>query len=144
MRLIFLLSVLMAWGVNAKAQDDRPPPNEPPQLWRASAWEQEGEIVVQIARPEYETSRKVQSGETMKWRNLKKVKLGESVRAFGVDGKQVESKVLMKTLQQPTGVVVFVRFFEPLLDPDPFYLAMIREGTIIFVVAADAISEPIP
>ena len=144
MRVFVVLSVAVACIVNAKAHDDTPPPNEPPQLWRASATEQEGEVVIQIARPEYETPRRAVSAETMKWRNLKKVTLGASVLAFGVDGKRVESKAVAKTLHQPTGVVVFVRFYEPLLEPDPFYLAMLREGTIIFVVAADAIADPIP
>ncbi len=41
-------------------------------------------------------------------------------------------------------MAVFVRFYEPLLEPDPFYLNMLREGTLVFVVAADAISDPIP
>jgi hypothetical protein len=80
----------------------------------------------------------------MKWHDLKKVTLGKSVRAFGVDGKLVESMAVLEALRQPKGAAVFVRFYESLLDPDPFYLAMLCEGTIVFVVAADAILDPIP
>lgn len=131
-------------AVSANADEDKPPPNEPPQLWRAAATEDDGNVVIQIARPMYEVPRKGVSAETMKWQNVKKVTLGESVRAFGVDGKSVEAKTVLKTLRQPKGVAVFVRFNEPLLDPDPFYLSMLREGTIVLVVAADAILDPIP
>ena len=67
-----------------------------------------------------------------------------SDHAFGVDAKRVESKAVLEALRRPQGVAVFVRFYEPLLDPDPFYLAMLREDTIVFVVAADAILDPIP
>jgi len=144
MQVMVFLSVVLLYVVSATAHEDIPPPNEPPQLWRASATEQDGSVVIQIARPKYETPRKAVSAEAMTWKNLKKVTLGESVRAFGVDGKRLESTAVLKALQQPMGVAVFVRFYEPLLDPDPFYLAMLRKGTISFVVAADAISDPIP
>lgn len=144
MQKILVFSAALVCVVSATADDDNPPPNKPPQLWRALAAEQDGTVVIQIARPEYDVPRKPVSAESMKWRDLKKVTLGKSVRAFGVDGKRVESKAVLEALRQPKGVAVFVRFYEPLLDPDPFYLAMLREGTIVFVVAADAISDPIP
>ena len=144
MKMPVVIFVALMSALSASANDDKPPPNEPPQLWRAAATEHGGNVVIQIARPKYEVPRKAVSAEAMKWHNLKKVTLGKSVRAFGVDGKRVESKAVLKALQQPKGVAVFVRFYEPLLDPDPFYLAMLREGTIVFVVAADAILDPIP
>jgi hypothetical protein len=56
----------------------------------------------------------------------------------------MKASAVLEALRQPKGVAVFVRFYEPLLDPDPFYLAMLREGTIVFVVVADAILDPIP
>ncbi len=142
MQWILVLSV--AFFVDAGTDDDKPPPNEPPHLWRASATKLDKKVVIQIARPKYQVPRKAVSAEAMKWHNLKKVTLGKSVRAFGVDGKRVGSKAVLEALQRPKGVAVFVRFYEPLLEPDPFYLKMLREGTIVFVVAADAISDPIP
>ncbi len=124
--------------------DFAPPSNEPPQLWRASAEKQNGEIVIQICRPEYLTPRQAVAAEGMKWRYLKPVAMGESIRAFDVHGKRVDSGELLKSLEKPKGVAVFVRFYDRLLDPDPTYLEMLREGTIIFVVSADAIADPIP
>jgi hypothetical protein len=77
----------------------------------------------------------------MKWANLRKVTLGQTVRAFGVDGKPVEARAVLKALTEPKGVAVFVRYYQPLLDPDPFYLAMLREGTIVLVVAAEDVFD---
>ena len=144
MKMIVIIVVALMCAVSASAHGDQPPPNQPPQLWRAAAMEHDGNVVIQISRPKYEVPRKAASAEAMNWHDLKKVTLGTSVRAFGDNGKRVESKAVLKALRQPRGVAVFVRFYEPLLDPDPFYLAMLREGTIVFVVAADAISDPIP
>lgn len=144
MQKILVFSAALICVVSAKANGDSPPPNKPPQLWRAFATEQDGKVVIQISRPKYDIPRKPVSAEVMKWHDLKKVTLGNSVHAFGVDAKRVESKALLEALRRPQGVAVFVRFYEPLLDPDPFYLAMLREGTIVFVVAANAILDPIP
>ena len=144
MQATVFLSVVLLCVMSAAAHEDLPPPNKPPQLWRASATQQDGKVVIQIAEPRYEAPRKAVSAEAMKWKYLKKVTLGKSVHAFGVDGKRVESKAVLKALRKPTCVAVFMRFYEPLLDPDPFYLATLREGTIVFVVAADAIGDPIP
>ncbi len=144
MRMTVILSAVLFFVASASPHDDKPPPNEPPQLWRASATVQGEEVVIQIARPEYEVPRKAVSAEAMKWHNLGTVILGKSIRAFGVDGKHVGSKVVLEALREPKGVAVFVRFYEPLLDPDPFYLSLLREGTVVFVVAADAIFDPVP
>jgi hypothetical protein len=135
MRVFTLLSVtLLSVAPAAIAQEKPAPPNEPPHLWRATASEQDGTVVVQIARPEYEVPRKPVAAEAMKWQNLRKVTLGQTVHAFGVDGKRLEPKAVLKALTEPKGVAVFVRYYRPLADPDPFYLAMLREGTIVLVV----------
>ncbi len=144
MQKILVFSAALVCVVSATADDDQPPPNKPPQLWRALAQEQDGKVVIQISRPQYEVPRKAVSAEAMKWHNLKQVTLGKSIRAFGVDGKSAESKAVLEAFRQPKGAAVFVRLYEPLLEPDPFYLAMLREGTIVFVVAADAILDPVP
>ncbi len=75
---------------------------------------------------------------------MRSVKLGESIRAFDVDGNPLDPTELAQRLEQPKGVVVFVRYYEPLLDPDPFYLNLLREGTTVLVVAADAVFELAP
>ena len=135
MRVLTQLAVAMLVVAPAAiAEEKPPPPNEPPHLWRATASEQDGKVVIQIARPEYVAPRKAVADEVMEWRNLRRVTLGETVRAFGADGKRVEPKAVLKALAEPKGVAVFVRYYRPLSDPDPFYLAMLREGTIVLVV----------
>jgi hypothetical protein len=80
----------------------------------------------------------------MKWEYKRKVTLGQGIRAFGVNGKPVEPESVLKALTEPKGVAVFVRYYRPLIDPDPFYLALLREGTIVLVVAAEAIGPLVP
>ena len=59
MRGFTLLSVMLLVLIPVgRAREKPPPPNEPPQLWRASASQQDGKVVIQIARPEYEAPRK--------------------------------------------------------------------------------------
>jgi hypothetical protein len=145
MRVPILLLVTLVAGIPTEtAQVDKPPPNEPPQLWQASASEQEGKVIIQIARPDYVEPRQAVAAEAMRWRNLKQVTLGETVRAFGVDGKRMEPKAVLKALAKARGVAVFVRYQQPLLDPDPYYLAMLRDGTVALVVGAGDILDPIP
>ena len=141
---VSLLMVLLVCGPAAEGHADKPPPNEPPQLWRASASEKGGKVLLQIAQPEYIEPRQADAAEAMRWRDLKVAELGEAVHAFGVDGKRMDAKAVLKGLAKPKGVAVFVRYQQPLLDPDPFYLGMLREGTVVLVVAAGAIFDPVP
>src|SRR4051794_38714608 len=139
-----LLIATFSGGPIGRAQESEAPPNEPPHLWRASASEREGQVIVRIANPEYVAPREAVPAEAMRWRELKPVALGGSAHAFGVDGRRLGAKALLDALRDPKGVAVFVRFNLPLLEPDRFYLAMLRESTIVLVVAAEAISDPIP
>ena len=49
MRILALAALLLIIPVG-NAQEKQPPPNEPPHLWRASAWEEDGKVVIRIAR----------------------------------------------------------------------------------------------
>jgi hypothetical protein len=130
-----LLSIVPA----ARAEEKDPPPGESPQLWLASAAQRDGKVVIQIAHQDYVEPRKPVVAEAMKWKNFRQVTLGETVQAFGVDGKPLEPKSVLKALAEPKCVAVFVRNYvrdrpKDLADPDPFYLAMLREGTVVLVV----------
>ena len=104
MRGFTLLSVMLLVLIPVgRAREKPPPPNEPPQLWRASASQQDGKVVIQIARPEYEAPRKAIAAEAMKWDNLRPMALGPTVRAFGVNGKPVGPESVLKTLAEPKG-----------------------------------------
>jgi hypothetical protein len=134
-----VLSALLLIVPGAIAQEKQPPPGEPPQLWRASAAQQDGKIVIQIAHQQYVEPRKSDQREAMRWENWRPVTLGETVRAFGVDGKALEPMAVLKALGEPKLAAVIVRQHVPgqprdLSDPEPSYLAILREGTIVLIV----------
>jgi hypothetical protein len=128
----------------ANAEERQPPPGEPPQLWQASAVKQDGKIVVQISHQGYVDPRKAVSREAMRWEKWRPVTLGETVRAFTVNGNAMEPKEVLKAIAKPTLVAVFVRQHirsrpRDLGDPEPIYLAMLRQGTIVLIVCGSDI-----
>jgi len=147
MRVLMLLSATMLlFVVVGGAQEKDAPPGQPPQLWLASASEQDGKVVIQIAKPEERGGRSGRGGfepgvktlpatMVMKWSNLRKVTLGETVQAFRVNGERAEPKSVLKGLAKPKGVTVFVRTkqSDP-TRPGPFYLALLREDTLVLMV----------
>jgi hypothetical protein len=68
----------------------------------------------------------------------------KDVKAFSVDGKPIERKKLRGLLKKETAVLVSADGKEI----DPFYLQMIKEGTIILlvqpVIHPPAVAEPPP
>ena len=132
-----LVSTLMLLGLAGTAvAQTPPPPGHPPHLWLASASRQETKVVIQIARAWPKASRPARNAaaDTMIWDDLRPVTLGHSVQAYGVDGKPLEAAAVLKTLARPRAVAVFVRIysFDP-PQPPPFYLDLLREGTIVLV-----------
>lgn len=147
MRVLSLLSTtLLLFVPLGSAQEKDAPSGWPPHLWLASASEQDGKVVIQIAKPEERGSRSGPGGfepgvkslpatTVMKWSNLRKVTLGKTVQAFRVQGERAEPKSVLKALGKPNGVAVFVRTKESdPTRPDPFYLALLRENTLVLVV----------
>jgi hypothetical protein len=144
MRVMALLSAtLVVFVPVGSAQEKLAPPGQPPQLWLASAYEQDGKVVIQIAKPEerggpggFEPGVKsLPATMVMKWSNLRKVTLGETVQALRVNGERAEAKFVLKAIAIPKGVAVFVRTNarDP-ARPDPFYLALLRADTLVLVV----------
>jgi hypothetical protein len=147
MRVLTLLSAtLLLFVPVGSAQEKDAPPGQPPRLWLASASEQDGKVVIQIAQPAerggpggrggFEPGVKtLPATMIMKWFNLRKVTLGKTVQAFRVNGERAEPKSVLKALAKPKGVAVFVRTKEnDPRRPDPFYLALLRDDTLVLVV----------
>jgi hypothetical protein len=142
---VFLLFVSAAFSQQKEAH-----PGYPPTLLLASASDQEGKVVVQISRPgpvPPPADGKEKPGERpmTEWVPLREVTLGETVQAFGVDGKPVEPKAVLKALAKPKGVGVFMRSYDndPLTPPE-FYRELFREGTLLLVVKPDDLYYPQP
>lgn len=79
------------------------------------------------------------------WVQLRKVTLGDKVKAFGVDGKPLGSKGVLNALAKPTGVAVFLRSYanDPFTPPS-FYRDLFREGTLILVADAEVLHNQKP
>ena len=56
---------------------------------------------------------------------------GDHLRAYRLDGRAAEPGEVLKALSQPSGVACFTGWIgiKP-TPPDPFYLALLREGSI--------------
>lgn len=142
---LLLATVLLSVSVGS-GQEQEAPPGQPPQLWRASASEQEGKVVIQIAQPIEQADgggpggfeegvRSLPPDTVMRWSNLRKVALGQTAQAFRANGQRAEPKAVLKGLAEPKGVAVFIRTKESdPRKPDPFYLALLREETLVLVV----------
>jgi hypothetical protein len=142
---IGVLLLIVSAGI---AQDKPPPPGPSPALWLASAAEQDGKVLVQIARPGLPpppVDQNEKPAEGLLWVNLRKVTLGEKVQAFGVDGERVGPKAVLKALAERKGVAVFIRSYpDDPQTPPAFYRSLLREGTILLVVNAEDLYNPKP
>jgi hypothetical protein len=149
MRLVALAALLSIVPIS-RSQEKEAHPGYSPTLLLASASEQEGKVVIQISQPgpvPPDRQPKVKPSERFatEWVDLRKVTLGEKVHAFGVDGKPLEKKAVLKTLAKPRGVAVFMRSYEnDPQTPPAFYRALLREGTTILVVRPEDLYNPKP
>jgi hypothetical protein len=66
---------------------------------------------------------------------------GKKVKAFGGDGKPLDAEDLAKRLAKIAPVVVFQ--MDPANPPDPYYLKILKEGTIVFVTSQEMFG-PVP
>ena len=138
-------------GPNTLAVGDEPPRGPLPKLWRAFATKQGEGVVIELSEPTTDDDaggivRRNQAEVLLPektprvWRNLPKLTLGKTVLAFKTDGKRIEPDALLKTLEKPTGVVVFVRTREgdPAV-PEAFHLALFRADAVILVINGTAL-----
>jgi len=154
MRVFMLLAAALVVFVSAgSAQERTAPPGEPLHLWLASASQDDGKVVIQIASPAEQGGPggwelrpgvgTLPATTVMYWLNWQKVILGKTVYAYrvardiaGLPGYLlVQPDAVLKALAKPTGVAVYVRTkdSDP-ARPDDFYLALLREGTMVLVV----------
>lgn len=144
-----LLAVtLLSLAPLAAAQEKSAHPGYSPVLMQASAKQEGDRVIVQIARPGPKpppTDRRQPFVLELEWVNLRKVTLGETVQAFGVDGKPLDAKAVLKALAEPTGVAVFLRTYttDP-TTPAAYYRAMLREGTVLLMVRGEDLYYPKP
>jgi hypothetical protein len=81
----------------------------------------------------------VTSAETMV-RVVERKLDGKGTQVFGTDGKQLDAKAVAKALEKETAVLLSADGNKL----DPFYLRVIKEGTLILVTKPEAGPVPVP
>jgi hypothetical protein len=149
MRITALVALLLFIPAG-NAQENQAHPGYPPTVLRASASKEDGKVVIQLSRPgpvPPAVDQKVKPGDRFatEWVPLRKVTLGETVQVFGVNGKPMDPKSVLKALARPKGVGVFMRNYanDP-LTPPAFYRELFREGTLLLVANPGDLYNPKP
>jgi hypothetical protein len=143
---LFLLPSLTAFlfAAVAAAQEkekDTAPRGDSPKLLQAQATLLDGKVVIRIDHPAEQGAGplvRVEGGGSlppymvMRWLELRKLTLGKTVQAYHTNGKPADAEAVLKALAKPKGVAVFIRGKGT--QPEPFYLGLLREGTLALVV----------
>jgi hypothetical protein len=142
----FVLPVLAAFlfAAVAAAQEkekDTAPRGDSPKLLQAQATQVDGKVVIRIDNPVEQGAGplvRVEGGGSlppymvMRWLEMRKLTLGKTVQAYHANGKPADAEAVLKALNKPKGVAVFVRAKGAQLEP--FYLSLLREDTLALVV----------
>jgi len=146
------LSILAVGTVTIASLGDEPPllpKGSPPTVMTAQADAKvAGQVVFMVPQQQIVTAKReverdgkriVEQSQVPVWISfsvLLKVD-GKEVRAFGTDGKELKLAELSKRLANSASVVVFHQ-----AEPDPYYLRVYREGTVVFTAPASKFLGP--
>jgi hypothetical protein len=140
MALGLLLSTASAWGqpYPPLKKGDELAPAVPPRIYRATAAEVTGKVVVQLSGPSARiTDKKDAQGVTVTvhvWKDLKPLTLGKEIKAYSRAGRPLSNAAVLKALATQVSVVCFVRLNpDDPEQPDPLYTAMFRDDTVSLV-----------
>lgn len=128
------LLVPCVWGQpTGVGKDEKRAPTIAPSLFRASAAEGNGAVVVQVSCPcvrlPYDSEGKRLPGTVYMWEEIKPLTLGKEIAAYDLKGQPLGKEAVMKALTKPTMAVCLVRRNQDAPErPDPVYLEMFREG----------------
>lgn len=137
--LLLAITVLMVLAAPATAEEKPPVPQGlPPQYCLASAVEEKGQVKVHVSILKTETRARMEGGQqivyqTLAWMDGTPLVLGQTVRAFRPDGKQVGQPAVLKALSKPTATLYFVRQGTTHGVPDAFYLETLKPGSVALV-----------
>ncbi len=110
-----------------------------PVIYRATAAEMNGEVVVRLSYPTARLNGKKDAHNVSQWVHVWEERrppftFGKEVKAYSQAGKPMSKEAVLKALAKPAAVVCFVRASpdEP-ERPDPFYTAVFRDDTVLLV-----------
>jgi hypothetical protein len=149
MRMLLSLAMLSLLGTAAFAQAPVPK-GEAPRIGLASAVEKDGKVLIEVFELRETMRMKMPEGgdvfmfiEKRNWLLLTAGTLGKEIRAYRPDGKPAAPKEVLKALAKPRGVAYFLGHdrAKP-VQPDPFYLGLLRAGSIALAFDRPALARP--
>jgi hypothetical protein len=147
MRLLLSLALLSLLGTAAFAQAPVPK-GEAPRIGLASAVEKDGKVLIEVFELRETMRMKMPEGADVfivkrNWSVLTTGTLGKEIRAYRPDGKRATPQEVLKALAQPRGVAYFLGHdrAKP-VQPDLFYLGLLREGSIALAFDRPALALP--
>ena len=148
MRLLLSLAMLSLLGTAAFAQAPVPK-GEAPRIGLASAVEdKDGKVHIEVFELREVMRMKIPDRgdvfiEKRHWMALTKGTLGKDIRAYRPDGKRATPQEVLKALAKARGVAYFLGHdrAKP-VQPDPFYLGLLREGSIALAFDLPALAPP--
>ena len=149
MHMFLSLAILSLLGTAAFAQAPVPK-GEAPRIGLASAVEKDGKVIIEVFELREVMRMKIPDRgdvfiEKRHWLALTTGTLGKDIRAYRPDGKPAAPKEVLKALAKPRGVAYFLGHdrAKP-VQPDPFYLGLLREGSIGLGFDRPELAPPMP
>jgi hypothetical protein len=146
-RFVCTLIVLLSCSLG-RAQDLPATPKGPSPLFGvAKAIEKEGNLTIELFElrdvvgiPVMDHYEFIQMDN---WLELATRAVGKDMRAFRPDGKPAERKEILQALGKPRAVMYFLGFDKAKpVQPDPFYLGLLKEGSIALALEVPERTPP--
>jgi hypothetical protein len=149
MRTAISLSILLALASIASAQAPVPA-GDAPKIGLASATQKDGKVTIDVFELRDVIGRKMPNGtivfiEQRHWSSLATGTLGKDIRAYLPDGKLASKEAVLKALGKGQGVAYFIGFDKNReIQPDPFYLGMLKDGGVALAFDRPELAVPVP
>ena len=149
MRMPLSLAMLSLLGTAAFAQAPVPA-GEAPRIGLASAVEKDGKVIIEVFELREVMRMKIPDRgdvfiEKRHWLALTTGTLGKDIRAYRPDGKPATPREVLSALAKPRGVAYFLGYGKGKpIRPDPFYLGLLREGSIGLEFDRPELAPPTP
>ncbi|MGH7171021.1 MAG: hypothetical protein ACRELF_04715 [Gemmataceae bacterium] len=122
-----------------KKGEELVPTARPNFVYRATAAEVDDKVVIRLSSPSLRLTGKKDAQNVSLgvyvWEDNKPLTLGKEVKAYSQAGKTLSKEAVLKALAKQVPVVHFVRRKrdDPEL-PDPFYMVLFRDDTVLLVL----------
>jgi hypothetical protein len=112
-------------------------PEIAPSIYRASASEENGQVLIRVSWRAMRIAREVEGKPTRGWvhvwENVKPLALGEQIQAYDRQLKPLSKQTVLKALAKQVTVVVFVRGEGDPDKIDPLYMEVLKDDAVILV-----------